>query len=360
MAMTEFTTSSNSTVKRWATDLAVEAEVRSYFRKFMGTGNDMPIKVLKDLNKAAGDRIRYSLRMKLDGYGVTGDNILEGTSGEKSLTFYTDDLLIDQLRVGVKNKGKMSEQRVLYNLRKEGRNSLATWWAETLDAMCFIYLSGARGMDSTLTIPLGWTGHASNSLETPDSSHVVYGGNATGLSDIDSGDAMDVELIEQLVSVAETTDPMIQPLMYEGERRYVLLLHPWQAYKLRTSISQNDWLEIHKAVDGPNSPIFKNALGEYAGVVLHKHRNTVRFDSTTGCSSGVTAARGLFLGAQAGAVAYANGGGPGRFTWHEEMDDRGNALAISTACIFGITKTRFNSADFGVIALDTYAADPTS
>ena len=36
------------------------------------------------------------------------------------------------------------------------------------------------------------------------------------------------------------------------------------------------------------------------------------------------------------------------------MDDRGNALAITSGSIFGIKKVRYNSKDFGVIAVDTY------
>ena len=126
------------------------------------------------------------------------------------------------------------------------------------------------------------------------------------------------------------------------------------------SISQGDWLEIHKATDDAKSPIYRNALGEYAGIVLHKHRNVIRFDSTTGCSSGVTAARNLLLGAQAGVIAWGGNGGPGRYSWNEETDDRGNALVITAGTIYGVSKITFNSKDFGVLAIDTYCDDPNS
>jgi N4-gp56 family major capsid protein len=360
MAMTAFTTASNSTVKKWSNTLAVEAMVNSYFSRFMGSSANNVLVIQKDLNKAAGDRIRVSLRMKMNDYGIEGDNIIEGTSGEESLTFYTQDITIDQLRKGTKSKGKMSEQRVLYNMRVQGRDALATWWGETMDAMCFVYLSGARGIDSTLTLPLTWSGFAGNALATPDSAHVVYGGNATGLSDMDSADKMSVALFEVLKSRAETTDPMIQPIMYNGAKKYVCVLHPWQAFDLRTSLSTKDWLVVHTQVDKTTSDIYTGALGEWAGIVLHSHRNIVRFDSTTGCAAGVTAARALFLGAQAGIMAWGQNGGPGRWTWHEELDDRGNALAITSGSIFGVTKSRFNSLDFGVMAVDTYAATPTA
>jgi N4-gp56 family major capsid protein len=245
-------------------------------------------------------------------------------------------------------------------LREQGRNALAVWFAEDYDEQIFFYLSGARGYVTGMHVGLSWTGRASNTLTSPNTANVVYGGNATSLATIDAADKMKLTLVEQLVSKAETQDPMIQPFRVNGERKHILLMHPYQAYDLRTSISQGDWLEIHKATDNMTSPIYQNALGEYAGVILHKHRNIVRFDSTTGMSSGIYGARALFLGAQAGMIGWGGNGAMGRYTWNEETDDRGNALAITAGAIYGVKKTRFNSKDFGVIAVDTYAIDPTA
>jgi len=223
-----------------------------------------------------------------------------------------------------------------------------------------MYLAGARGIDTSFHVGLGYTGRASNSFRTPDSDHVIYCGNASGLSDIDSADKMNLPIVEKLVAKIETLDPMVQPFRINGEKRYVLLMHTWNAYDLRTSISQTDWLEIHKATDGAKSPIYQNALGEYAGIILHKHRNVVRFDSTTGCASGVTASRSLLLGAQAAMIAWGGGGGMGRYSWNEEKDDRGNALAITAGTMYGCNKTRFNSKDLSVIAVDGYCANPSA
>jgi N4-gp56 family major capsid protein len=291
---------------------------------------------------------------------VEDDNVIEGTSGEEALDFFSDSLFVNQRRKGTKSKGKMSEQRVPYNMRKEGRDALAIWWAEDYDEQLMMYMAGARGIDTSFHTALGYTGRANNSFRTPDSDHVIYGGNATGLSDIDSADKIDLSIPEKLVSKVETLDPMIQPFRINGEKKYVLLMHTWNAYDLRTSISQKDWLEIHKATDGAKSPIYKNALGEYAGIILHKHRNVIRFDSTTGCASGVTASRSLLLGAQAAMIGWGGASAMGRYSWNEETDDRGNALAITAGAIFGCNKTRFNSKDFGVIAVDAYCKDPNA
>lgn len=374
MGATEFALGDALAVQRWSNSLAIEAEKNQYFTKFMGTGDDSLIKIKTELAKQAGDKITFALRMKLAGDGIEGDNIIEGTTAEEALSFYSDSLYIDQRRKGTKSKGKMTEQRVPYNLRKEGRDALAIWFAEDYDEQCMMYLAGARGIDTSFHVSTSYTGRANNTFLPPDSTHIVAGGDATlttatikGIAsqyystDMDSSDTMDLALIERLVSKAETTDPMMQPFLVGGEKRFVLLMHTWQAYDLRKATSTNDWIDIHKNTDGQDSAIYKNALGEYAGVVLHKHRNVIRFDDTCGSWSSQYAARALFLGAQAGMIAWGGGSpGVGRYSWNEDKDDRGNALAITAGVIYGVKKTRFNSKDFGVVAVDTWCKDPNA
>ena len=363
MGATEFLTGNALTVHKWTTSLAVESAVAQYFNKFMGTGYDSMWRVLKDLSKSAGDKITYGLRMKLSGDGVEGDAQIEGTAAEEALAFYSDYLYIDQRRKGTKSKGKMTEQRVIYNLRSEGRNALATWYGEDYDQQMMMYLAGSRGIDTTFHFTTAWTGRAANTLTACDATHLIYGGDASAAGDVDEADGMSLEVVEKCISKAETTDPMIQAFMIGGERKFVLLMHTWQQHSLRTNTSTGDWQDIHKNLDGKDSPIYKNALGEYADVILHKHRNVIRFN-TYGGDGAQPAARALFLGAQAGTIAWGGtvnpGGGKSRFGWHEETDDRGNQLAITAGSIYGMKATIFNSLRFGMIACDTYCIDPNS
>lgn len=360
MGMTEFALGSALAVQRWSTSLSYEAAKMAYFAKFIGPSKNHLITVKDELNKAAGEKITCGLRMKLNNAGKEGDAIIEGdAAAEEALTFHSDAVFIDQLRKSTKSKGKMSEQRVPYNLRAEGRDALAEWWAEEMDEQMFCYLSGVRGMNADFHQPLGWTGRANNSLQAPDATHIIYGGDATGSADLDSADVMTLPLVEKLVAIAETVDPMIQPFKVEGEKKFVFIMHTFQAYQLRTATTTNDWMDITQAVQrGKDAQMYKNSLGEYADVILHKHRNCIRF-SNYGSGADVAAARALFLGAQAGLMAYGQDSATGRYSWNEEKDDRGNALAITAGSIFGIKKTRFNSKDFGVVAVDTYNADPT-
>jgi N4-gp56 family major capsid protein len=354
MAQTEFGVNHALAVKLWSLSLAVEAEKKSYFSKFIGS----IITKKTDLEKNAGDKVTYGLRMKLRGAGITGDNTLEGN--EEALTYYDDSILIDQLRHAVRSKGKASEQRVPYDMRKTGRDALATWWAERFDELMFVYLSGARGVDSTLTLPIGFTSFAGNSLSVPDAAHIQYA-NGLAKATITASDILTLSEIDKLVEKAETVDPMIQPIMIDGEKHYVLLVHPYQATDLRTNTATGQWQDIQKAAAsrGASNPIFKNSLGMYRGVIMHSHRNVVRF-SDYGAGGTFAAARALFLGEQAGTIAFGNGqkesGGSARYSWVEELFDYKNQLGVAAGAIFGIKKAVFNSKDFGVIALDTYAA----
>jgi len=360
MAMTEFALGAALAVQRWSLSLAIEAAKMQYFSKFIGKGPDALIMQLDDLNKGAGEKITFGLRMKLAEAGIEGDNTIEGhATGEEALTFYNDSVFIDQLRKSTKSKGKMTEQRVPYDIRAQGRDALAVWWAEEMDEEIMCYLAGARGVNADFHQGTSWTGRANNTITAPNSANLIYGGNATGKADIDSGDTMTLGLVEKLVARAETVDPMIQPFRVNGEKKFVLIMHTFQAYDMRTSTTENDWMDIHKATDrGDMAKMYQNSLGEYADVILHKHRNVIRFDDY-GATTNLAAARALFLGAQAGVIAFGRNNTEGRYSWNEELDDRGNALAITAGSIFGVDKCRFNSKDFGVVAVDTYSADPT-
>jgi N4-gp56 family major capsid protein len=152
--------------------------------------------------------------------------------------------------------------------------------------------------------------------------------------------------------------------MIDGEEHYVLLISPWQEFDLRTAAGASNWLEIQKAAataEGRKSPIFKGGLGMHNNVVLQSHKGVLRF-TDYGAGANVAAARALFLGAQAGVVAFGSPGTGLRFDWHEESRDNGNQVVISTSSIYGLKKTRFTiegtAKDFGILAVDTAAADP--
>lgn len=149
------------------------------------------------------------------------------------------------------------------------------------------------------------------------------------------------------------------PVTVEGESHYVLVMSPFQEHDMRTATGASGWLELQKAAagaEGRKSPIFKGNLGMINNVILHSHESVIRF-SDYGAGANVKAARALFMGRQAGVVAYGTAGGQ-RFTWKEEVDDYDNEPSVAAGTIIGCKATVFNGKRFGNIAVDTAAKSP--
>src|SRR3990167_9454949 len=140
MANTSYGVNDALAVKLWAKKLFREALKETYVSRFMGTTSGSLVQVKNELNKSAGDRIRFGLRMQLSGAGVTGDGTLEGN--EEALTTYNDNVLIDQLRHAVRSGGEMSEQRVPFSVRDEAMSGLRDWWADRIDTAFFNHIAG--------------------------------------------------------------------------------------------------------------------------------------------------------------------------------------------------------------------------
>lgn len=369
MAMTVIGVNDPKAVKKYSAALAIDTSQKAYWnQRFMGKGEqaETPLQVLTDLESDAGEEIKYDLLAELRMAPIEGDDTLEGN--EEAQRFYTDSIYIDQARCGVNTGGRMTRKRTIHDLREKARRQQSSWWARFMDELCFIYLSGARGDNDNFLVPTTWTGRANNALVPPDANHQFFGGAATATNNLAAGDKMSLSLIDKMVTRAQTQGggasdiPVLQPCKVDGEEAYVLVMHTWQEDDLRAESGGAGWLEIQKALAtavGRSSPIFKGGLGMYRKCILHSHRNAIRFDGA-GSGGNVSAARALFLGAQAGVVAFGSPGTGLRFDWHEETRDNDNQVVITSSSIFGVKKTTFTTAsgaqDHGVFALDTAAA----
>lgn len=350
--------------KKWSTKLAIDTHTKSYWsNRFIGEGENNPIQVKTELESDVGDRVSFDLSVQLRGTPIDGDARLKGT--EEALRFYTDEVVIDQTRKSASAGGRMTRKRTAHDLRKVAKDRLSDYWSKLVDEYIFIYLSGARGINQDFIQPTGWTGHAGNLLQPPDSQHILYGGSATSKASLVAGDKMSADLIEEAVVQArmmraeDIEASNMQPIKIEDGDHFVCVMSEYQAHDMRTA-SGSKWLDIAKAAsgaEGRKSPIFKGGLGMINNVVLHAHASAIRF-SDYGASNNVAAARALFMGRQAGVIAYGTAGGM-RFMWQEEVDDYGNEPTVASGTIFGLKKTRFNNRDFGVMALDTAATKPS-
>lgn len=365
MTTTTFGTADPKTQKKWSGEVAVDTKVKSYWEgRFIGTSNNSIIQRKTELESDAGDRVSFDLCVQMRNQPTFGDDRLEGK--EESLKYYTDEVVIDQIRHGASAGGKMTRKRVAHDLRTTAKERLGDYFARLVDELFFMYIGGSRGINQDFILPVGYQGHAKNPIQAPDADHLLYGGAATSKATLTAADRMNKAVVERALNKAEmmqarNPDAANMVAMQNGsEGQYVILMTPDQAYDMRNN-DPTGWLDIAKAAatnEGRASPIFKGNLGMIGGAVLHSHRSQIRFNDY-GATGDVSAARATLLGRQAAVVAYGTTGGL-RYSWSELTKDHGNEPVVASGFIGGMKKTRFNDKDFGVLSIDTAAKDPNA
>ncbi len=353
MATTNYGPNNALAVKLWSKRLFREALKATYFSKFMGEEDTNVLQIKTETQKGPGDRITMGLRMQFTAAGVQGDGTLEGN--EEALTTYSDNVFIDQLRNAVRSAGKMSDQRITFSVREEAYSGLRDWYANRLDTAWFNQLCGNTAQTDTR-----YTGNQATTA--PSTGHRIIQGQATEAA-LGASDTFQLTLIDQAVNVAQTTTPMIRPLMMDGQPYYVAFLHPNQVLNLRTNTSTGQWLDIQKAAmtggDVTDNPIFTGALGVYNNCILHQDFRIPNCVSAAGASIANTY-RAVLCGAQASVMAFGQDNSDQQMAWVEQLFDYGNQLGVSAGMIFGLKKTVFNSLDFGTVVMSTYASGPTT
>jgi N4-gp56 family major capsid protein len=324
----------------------------------MGRDDNSLIQVLDDTQKSPGDRIRIPLRRLLNAPGVAGDGTLEGQ--EERITYYSDDIFINQLRHAVREGGRFSRQLVPFDVREHARFSLQDWWADRIDTWFFNQLCG----NSTQT-DLRYTGN--QTAVAADSDHLVIAGaggaTAWSLSNTTTM-KFTLTLIDVAVERAKTMDVPIRPLMVGGEQKYVMFLHHFQVTDMKGSTATNQWFDIQKAaMQGgavTNNPIYTGALGEYNGVILHASNRLPGFSSSAAGVTGTPIMHSVLAGAQAIGMAFGRGQSPERYEWVEDYFDYENQFGVAAGCIAGMKKLIFNGSDFATVAVRTWAASHSS
>lgn len=356
MAVTAFATGDNLAVKLWSKKVSVETLKQTWVYKFMGKDDNSVIQVYDDTQKSAGDRIRIPLRRLLSATGVQGDATLEGQ--EERITYYSDDIYINQLRHAVREGGRFSRQLVPFDVREHARLSLQDWWADRIDTWFFNQICGNTNQTDTR-----FTGN--QTCIAADSQHVIYAGGATTDQSLSNSATykFTLTLLDVAVEKAKTLDVPIRPVMVGGEAKYVAFLHPFQVTDLRTNTNTGQWFDIQKAaMQGGNvskNPIYTGALGEYNGVIMHSAVRVPAFSAGNALSSdGGRIA--VLAGAQAVGAAFGRGHSPERYEWVEDYFDYENQFGVAAGCIAGMKKMVYNGSDFATITMRTWGQGHTT
>jgi N4-gp56 family major capsid protein len=351
--------------KLWSKKLAVEVSKATAIAPLIGTSSNSIIQLKDETQKSAGDKVTFGLRTQLIGDGVSESQVLEGN--EEALTTYSDAIFINELAhaVRVKNDQTIDAQRVPFSLRDEANSGLTDWYADRLSMMFFMQVGGFTAPTMAFegrTITVSGVHYGFNAPSAPTSGRILRAGSQASDQALTSADVFNLQLIDKAVEAAKVANPKIRPVKVDGEKVYVMYLHPYQVTDLRTNTSTGQWLDIQKAAymgSRAKNPIFDGSLGMYNNVVLREAEHVVPgVNASTGAQI-TTVRRAVLLGAQSAVTAFGMKTAPEKYKRVEELFDYQRELGVSVQTVLGMKKAVFNSQDFGCIVVSTYAAAHT-
>lgn len=366
MPATDFGALSTAQKRVWSSDIWMHGRDQNFWfsNGFIGDSGTSIIQRITELTENERGKVCVmSLVGDMNGDGVVGDNLLEGN--EESLWNDTLEIRIDQLRHGVRNKGKMSEQATVIRFRATAREKLSFWLADKLDELAFLTISGvsystkldgsARAADSQLP-SLAFAAD----VQTPSSARRFFAGSATSTATLTTADKVSWNMIVQVQAQAKRR--RMKPIRSGGRDYYALLLSTEQMRDLKVDTNYQT-IVSRAAVRGDSNPLFKGATAVVEGVIIYDHQkvyNTLGLASSSkwGASGTVDGAQALLLGAQA--LGFAQLGNVS----YEESDntDYNNRPGIGIGRVIGMLKPQWQSyfdnrtrQDFGVMSVYTAA-----
>ncbi len=365
MTTTQFTSADVQTVKLW-TD-------RTYYDTISDETlvgqmiKDGTLILKEDLNKSAGDQVKYHFLARQTGKGLIGDQ--SATGNEKALTYHQDTLDINELRyvIEIPNKRTISSQRVKFNLPEDTYVSLKNWMIERMTVGA---LNQLGGFTSTAFTYDGETYNSSdytqltgmNAATAPSSTRIIRPNALTTDQAVNADTTATLRFshIDEAVEGARINRPYIIP--FDGAIKFKCYVHVKQFRELiqdTTAPIQYRDIMLAKINGGATDAELIGETMQYNQTLIistDKVPNGVH--SGTGAVQ-TNVRRAIFVGKQAGCVAFgqgfsANGATTPGFAYMEDLIDVGKWRRIAISSIFGIEKTIFNSIDHGTTVISTY------
>lgn len=369
MSLTNFAALTSEQKIVWSRDTWSEARDMMFINKFTGDSENSIIQNIKELTKTEkGEIVLMHLLADLQDDGVVGDNEREGN--EEAMLTYNDQITIDLISHGVRQKGKLAEQKTVVSFREHARSVLAYWLANRIDQLAFLTMSGisyAYGNDgstrsSSAFSQLAFASDVSAPTTnrhyrvTADASGVYTGLEAGATASVDATDTLSYKAIVDALVKAKVN--YIKPLTAGGKEYYVGFIRPEGLAQLKKDADYRDAV-ITGLPRSEKNPFFTGGVVTVDGLVLHEHRlvyNTLGATSGVdkwGAGSDVDGSRLLVCGSQA--LGMADLGSP---DWSEKLFNYDSSPGINVDKMFGLLKPKFKSAyngsveDFGVMAID--------
>ena len=300
----------------------------------------------------------------LVGDGVANDNEREGQ--EEEMKSYTEDITIGLLSHGVRDTGKLANQKTVVSFRENARDVLAYWLANRIDQLAVLTLSGiaytlntdgsTRGVEQGSA--LAELAFAADVTAPTTNRHVrvtatgLVAGNTAGML---ATDLLTYEILVDLGVYAKTN--YVKGMMQGGKEYFMLLIRPEGLAQLKKDADYKNAI-WQGAPRSDTNPFFTGATVTVDGLVIHEHRmifNTLGAASGSKWGDSVTidGSRALLVGSQA--LGMIDRTAP---AWNEKMFQYDSSVGINVDKMLGFRKPRFHSnwsdtvEDFGVIAVD--------
>jgi N4-gp56 family major capsid protein len=350
--------------KAWAAKVAEDSIKEQYFSRMEGEeGTDSPVVRKTDLEAGKGDEVVTALVAKLRGTPITEGKKLAGQ--EFRLQNASHTMRINEFRHGVNVGARIEQSRVGYNLKKQGRDRLTDYIAEMYEEVIAMAANGARGVGTEIQhFGTDWVGYP-NAFRAPDAAHYFCGPLNTRVKNtLVVGDIMTLATVNKLRTKAKkmlggqpSNASKMSMVRKGGKKMFILGVLPEVMDDIRSDVGAQGWFEAQKALTnaiGRESDLFKGGAGMFNGVLIDEMETGVKFNDY-GAGGNINAARSLFLGANAVAVAHGTKGMADGMTvgLTEDTDDRGHDSVLDFEIIFGADKTAFNGMDYGMITVDT-------
>ena len=299
--------------------------------------------------------------------GIVGDDEREGN--EEEMKSYNDKITIDLISHGVRQKGKLAEQKTVIAFRENARDRLSYWLANRMDQLAFLTMSGigydknndgsprSSGAFSTLAFAADVAAPTANR-------HLRVHGDATGYLSLQPGDTSLVDSFGTLTYKAivdicvHAKTHYIKPLNEGGKEYYIAFVRPEALAQLKKDPDYQRAITTAEQRSSKN-PWFTGGIVTVDGIVFHEHRlvyNTLGATSGVdkwGAGSDVDGSRILICGPQS--LGMADLGSP---EWSEKWFNYDSSPGVNIDKMFGFLKPKFYSIydqsveDFGVLAVD--------
>jgi len=371
MSFTTFSVSDVQTLKLWSKRL-----LQDNISNETLIGGFLSDKVLvrqDELQRSAGDQIKIHLRRRLSTKGFIGDEM--ATSNEKSLTYFQDSLLINEQREVVQNSAKntIGQQRVLFNLEEDTYETLRDWFREKMIVGTLNQLVGNTAPSITYDGDT-YTGAdlvkitGMNAARAPSGTGRIFRPNSLTTDQAVNGDTTATAKLSHILEMekfAEKTRPYFKPLdgKMDGESyKYLYLVHTDvfnQLLEDTTAPYQFRDIYYNRLAAGKMMGFGRSGVFSQTKI-MSIDKLPFGVHSSTGAEQTNTR-RGVFLGREAGALAFGQGFSDGKdtiagFMFKTDQVDVQKLDRIAVVGIWGVVKTVFDSIDYGTIATTHYTA----